>query len=76
MASVQLCYKYDFLFIHQKVSVGVLEKAYLNLRNHRSVGALKKQLLRKFLDILYTFFLSTLADLPGIFPKSTLEQLF
>ena len=55
MASVQLCYKYDFLFIDPKTSIGVLEKGYLNFRNHPSVGVLKKQLLRKFLYILHTF---------------------
>ena len=55
MVSVQLCYKYDLLFIHSKASIGVLEKGYLNFRNHLSVGVLKKQLLRKFLHILYAF---------------------
>ena len=55
MTSVQLCYKYDFLFIHPKASIGVIEKGYLNFRNHPSVGVLKKQLLRKLLHILHTF---------------------
>ena len=55
MASAQLCYKYDFLVIHPKVSIGVLEKDYLNFRKHPSVGVLKKQVLQKFLNILHTF---------------------
>ena len=40
MVSVPLCYKYlvlyDFLFIKSKVSIGVLEKSYLNIRKHPS----------------------------------------
>ena len=40
MISVPLCYKYlvlyDFLFIQSKVSIGVLEKSYLNIRKHPS----------------------------------------
>ena len=59
MVSVPFCYKYlffyDFLFIHSKASIGVLEKGYLNIRKHPSIGVLKKQLLRKFLHILHTF---------------------
>ena len=59
MVSVPLCYKYlllyDFLFIHSKESIGVLEKGYLNIRRHASIGVLKKQLLRKFLHTLHTF---------------------
>ena len=57
MVSVPLCYKYlflyDFLFIHSKASIGVLEKDYLNIRKYSSIGALKKQLLRKFLHALH-----------------------
>ena len=38
MASVPLCHKYlllyDFLFIHPKAIIGVLEKGYLNIRKH------------------------------------------
>ena len=72
MVWVSLCYKYlflyDFLFIHSKASIGVLEKGYLNIRKHPSIDVLKKQLLRKFLhnSILSSetsrleFFLSTL----------------
>ena len=59
MVSVPLCYKYlllyDFLFICSKASIGVVEKGYLNIRRHPSVGFLKKQLLRKFLHTLHTF---------------------
>ena len=59
MVSVPLCYKYlflyDFLFIHLKASIGVLEKGYLNIRKHPSIGVLKNQLLRKFLHTLHTF---------------------
>ena len=59
MVSVSLCYKYfflyDFLLIHSKASIGVLEKGYLNIRKHPSIGVLKKQLLRKFLPTLHTF---------------------
>ena len=59
MVPVPLCYKYlfvyDFLFIHSKASIGVLEKGYLNIRKHPSIGVLKKQLLRKFLVTLHTF---------------------
>ena len=90
MVSVPLCYKYlffyDFLFIHSKASIGVLEKGYLNIRKHPSIGDLKKQLLRKFLHtkectlcILSSktsrveFFLSTLVGLPGIAPENSLE---
>ena len=40
IVSVPLCYKYlvlnDFLFIKLKVSIGVLEKSYLNIRKHPS----------------------------------------
>ena len=40
MVSVPLCYEYlvlyDFLFIKSKVSIGVLEKSYLNIRKHPS----------------------------------------
>ena len=59
MISVPLCYKYlflyDFLFIHSKTSIGVLEKGFLNIRKHPSIGVLKKQLFRKFLHTLPTF---------------------
>ena len=59
MVSVPLCYKYlflcDFLFIHSKASIGVLEKGYLNIRKHPSIGVLKQQLLRKLLHTLHTF---------------------
>ena len=59
MVSIPLCYKYlflwDFLFIHWKTSIGVLEKGYLNIRRHPSIGVLKKQLLRKLLHTLHTF---------------------
>ena len=59
MVSLPLCYKYlflyDFLFIHSKASIGVLEKDYLNIRKHPSIGVLKNQLLRKFLHTLHTF---------------------
>ena len=59
MVSVPLCYKYlflyDFLFIHWKTSIGVLEKGYLNIRRHPSIGVLKKQLLRKLFHTLHTF---------------------
>ena len=59
VVSVQLCYKYlflyDFLFIHSKASIGVLEKGYLNIRKHPFIGVLKKQPLRKFLHTLHTF---------------------
>ena len=46
---------YDFLYIHSKASIGVLEKGYLNIRKHPFIGVLKKQLLRKFLHTLHTF---------------------
>ena len=59
VVSVHLCYKYlflyDFLFIHSKASTGALEKGYLNIRKHPSIGVLKKQPLRKFLHTLHTF---------------------
>ena len=59
MVSVPLCYKYlflyDFLFIYSKASIGVLEKGYLNIRRHLSIGVLRKQLLRKLLHTLHTF---------------------
>ena len=59
MVSVPLSYKYlflyDFLFIHLKASIGALEKCYLNIRKHPSIGVLEKQLLRKFLHTLHTF---------------------
>ena len=46
MASLPLCYKYlflyDFLFIHPKVSIGVLEKGYLNFRKYPFICVLKK----------------------------------
>ena len=44
MASVPLCNKYLFLydFVHPKMSIGVLEKDYLNYRKHRPIGILKK----------------------------------
>ena len=35
-------YLYDFLYIHSKASIGVLEKDYLNIRKHPSIGVLKK----------------------------------
>ena len=57
--TVPLCYKYlflyDLLFIHSNVSIGILEKGYLNIRKHPSIGVLKKNLLRKFLHTLHTF---------------------
>ena len=41
MASVPLCYKYsflyDFLFIHPKVSIGVIQKGGLSFRKHSSI---------------------------------------
>ena len=56
MVSVPVCYKYlvlyNFLFIQSKVSIGVLEKSYLNIRRHPKT---KKQLLRKCLYTLHTF---------------------
>ena len=59
MVSVSLCYKYlflyDLLFMHSKASIGVLEKGYLNIGKHPSIGVLKNQLLRKFLHTLHTF---------------------
>ena len=59
IASVPLCYKYlflyDFLFVHPKVSIGVLEKGNFNFQKHPSIGVLKKQLLRKFLHTLHSF---------------------
>ena len=46
MISVPLCCKYlllyDFLFIHPKNSIGVLEKCYLNFRKHLSIAVFKK----------------------------------
>ena len=59
MVSVPLCYKhlflYDFLFIHWKASIGILEKGFLNIRRYPSIGLLKKQLLQKFLHTLHAF---------------------
>ena len=52
---LQYLFLYDFLFIHLKASIGVLEKGYLNIRKYPSIGVLKKQLLRKFLHTLHTF---------------------
>ena len=87
MVSVPICYKYlflyDFLFIHSKASIGVLEKDYLNTRRHPSIGVLKKQLLRKYLHTLHTFQrniqggvpLRYIRSLPGIASKSSLEHL-
>ena len=51
---LQYLFLYDFLFIHLKVSIGVLEKGYLNIRKYPSIVVLKKQLLRKFLHTLHT----------------------
>ena len=46
MISVPLCCKYlllyDFLFIHPKNSIGVLEKCCLNFRKHLSIAVFKK----------------------------------
>ena len=46
MVLVPLCYKYlflyDFLFIHSKTSIGVLEKGYLNIRKYPSNWCFKK----------------------------------
>ena len=88
MVSVPLCYEYlvlyDFLFIKSKVSIGVLEKSYLNIRKHPSWCFKKNNCSENFciLCILSSetssgeFFLSALVSLPGITPKSSLEQLF
>ena len=88
MVSVPLCYKYLFLhyllFIKSKSSIGVLEKGYLNIRKHPSWCFKKNNCSENFciLCILSSetsrveFFLSTLVGLPGITPKSSLEQLF
>ena len=52
MVSVPFCYKYlflyDFLFIHSKASIGVLEKGYLNIRKHPSIDVLKKNCSENF----------------------------
>ena len=88
MVSVPICYKYlvlyDFLFIKSKMSIGVLEKSYLNIRKYPSWCFKKDNCSENFciLRILSSetssieFFLSTLVRLPGITPKSSLEQLF
>ena len=59
MVSVPLCYKYlflyNFLFIHSKAFIGVLEKDYLNIWKHAPISVLKKQLLQKLLHTLHTF---------------------
>ena len=55
VALLQIIFLYDFLYIHSKASIGVLEKGYLNIRKHPFIGVLKKQLLRKFLHTLHTF---------------------
>ena len=87
MGSVPLCYQYlvlyDFLFIKSKVSIGVLEKSYLNIRKHPS-WCFKKTTAPNFCILCMLsgetssveFFLSTLISFPGITPKSSLEQLF
>ena len=53
MPSVPLCYKYlflyNFLLIHPKEFIGVLEKSCLNFRKHPSIGISKSWLLRNFL---------------------------
>ena len=79
MVSVSLYYKYlvlyDFLFIQSKVSIGVLEK---NIRKH-PFWYFKKTTAPKICAYFAYFpasFLSILVGLPGITPKSSLEQLF
>ena len=79
MVSVPLCYNYlvlyDFLFIQSKVSIGVLEK---NIRKH-PFWYFKKTTAPKICAHFAYFpasFLSILVGLPGITPKSSLEQLF
>ena len=46
IALIPLCYKYlflyDFLFIHLKACISVVEKGNLNFQNHPSIGVLKK----------------------------------
>ena len=88
MASVPLCYKYsflyDFLFIHTKASIGVIEKGYLRFWRHRQlyfekvtapdISAYFASFPREASRV--EFFLYTLAGLPGNFRKSSLEQLF
>ena len=77
MASVRLCDKYLFLyhfvFIHPKTYVGVLKKT-LNIRKHPTIGFSKKKLTSKTSRV-YSF-LGKLADFPGSFLRSCLEQLF
>ena len=82
MVSVSLCYKYlvlyDFLFIQSKVSIGVLEKSYLNIWKH-PFWYFKKTTAPKISAYFAYFpasFLIILVGLPGITPKSSLEQLF
>ena len=52
MVSVPPCYKYlflyDFLFIHSKASIGVLEKGYLNIWKNPSICVLKNNCSENF----------------------------
>ena len=66
MATLCDLFLYDFLFIHPKVSTGVLEKGNFNFQRHPSFGALKKELLRKFLHTLHTFQLIGSWNLPRV----------
>ena len=53
VASVPLCYKYvflyNFLFIHRKVPIDLLEKGYLNFRKHLPIWCFEKVIAPKFL---------------------------
>ena len=81
MASATLCYQYlflyDFLFIHSKMSIGVLEKGYLNLMKNLPIVLWKNNCSECFC-ILFSMvesFLGVLAGFPGTLPKISLEQL-
>ena len=78
---LQIFISLRFLFIHQKASIGVLEKGYLNFRKDPSTGVLKNNCFENSCILLsktsrVEFFLCILARLLETFPKSCLEQLF
>ena len=72
---------YNFLLIHPNTSIAVTGKGYLNFRKNHSLVFRKNNCSKNFCIFLsktskVESFLSTLAGLPGTFPKGCLEQLF
>ena len=79
MASATLCYQYlflyDFLFIHSKMSIGVLEKGYLNLMKNLPIVFLFIH-SKMPIGVLEKGYLNLMKNLPIVLWKNNCSECF